>query len=1228
MAEQVHVIGAMFRQFGGLARSLRSEDWHLPSPCRCTPSSVNAAPEDRLNRVVAAATTRTLVAPAFRGEGAAQCRASMGHFCDWAVRRLPELYQVALLAWCSERVAHFSGHLEERLSEWPLEEGPFESAADSELLEKLQAAEVQSGQVLAIDAHNSALDSPAQLLAVVRRKSPGRGPLDLRCAVKRGDSWAGLYAWAAQECAESEVVSVTGASSREGKTLLLFLGKARAQPLRVLHANALAGSWNGAADYILQELERLHVQRGQLLSLDAHNDGPEAAAQFSALYSPDLPGEGLLRLQYRGINSEIPWPLMHQQSAVRATPRCAMAVTGSSNESGRAEEGGKPHAVLMDMLKTVHKASQQMKQAVGDCPVFQEACPFKNCVTSSGTPLALELETRAWGLLQPDIAEAPVDGLAKMLKEGTLEAHKAAESVHFVREFIRGRVDRQIYAQFVVNLFHIYRALEEALEANAEHVLIESLHFPDELERTETLRQDAEFYLGSNWQQESMPSRTTREYVARLQQLRAEAPELLVPHAYTRYLGDLSGGQLLRRAAVRGMKLPEDGSGAGPKFGPTTAEPHGTPLAAFRAMEFLDESEFTGPAPPGLGSIQVQALSVCLPGSGSPEALWALLVAGTETQTEVALDRWDVALYYAPDVRPGSEVAKSNAKHGAFLAASELAMFDFGFFGVSEEEAEVWLPEQRLVLRTGFDALQQAGAATRGARVGVYVGDCSGESQHHVPLRLKSHQSTVAATGSRLSYLLGLRGEACSFDTACSSSLVALGHAHGMRSDRTCAGALVLGVRVLFGPEGFVGLGAAGFLGVHGRCLTFDGSANGFGRGEGCSGIFLCKDPEDGDVEMHLASLLGTAVNQDGRSASLTAPNGPSQQSCIRDSLALAGIDPATISLAECHGTGTSLGDPIEVGAARVVMQKRDVPLSLTSSKSNIGHAEAAAGLNGLVKCVLALLYSVCPPNVHLRRLNAHIDIDGFPCLVGMENVDVIRNSQHVGVSSFGFGGTNARADLWGYCQEGFRGEALASFVSIPCPSCGQGMCRSCGRAARFLDGHACTGAKAPPCCSECAADESDESDLSSVRFYSFRRVPDAMVFKNMYRARMDSLRADSATADRMVQEANYAFFLNTRIFQELDSLAGFEAEPVPPPAPAPAAAAAAEKAAAAGCPFASLAAAGLEMPEGHPAPKADTPREIDDAEPEVTVGSSHWRRQILCAVAIVGLCVTLRAYR
>eukprot|EP00435_Cladocopium_sp_Y103_P053312 s303_g17.t1 len=447
--------------------------------------------------------------------------------------------------------------------------GGWDQAAE-ELIQKLRDA-----GVLSIDAHNCDLDSPAVLLAVFRRSLPSRGPLTLRCQILQGRTggWRQLYQQAeqaegSQGSLGANVVPQFGIAKLvwgDGLVLLLFLGPERpGPPLTVRHLSGAATWWNGAADQLLQLLRNANVQRNQLLTLDAHNDGPNEAARFTALYSLSIPGDGELRLQYRALNVEMPWPCLHKQAAVRAASGASMMITGSSNESSRrADEGGKSHEMLLEMLKTVHKASQSMKQSVGaECPVFQDACPFKNCTTSQGTPLALELETRSWGLwIQEAEAEDCADGLAKKLKEGTAEAHKAAESVHFVKEFIKCRVDQQIYAQFVVNLYHIYQALEEALDANAEHPLVESLHFPDELERAETLKLDAEYYLGSNWQQETLPSKTTREYVQRLQQLKKEAPELLIPHAYTRYLGDLSGGQLLKKAAIRGMKLPADGSG-------------------------------------------------------------------------------------------------------------------------------------------------------------------------------------------------------------------------------------------------------------------------------------------------------------------------------------------------------------------------------------------------------------------------------------------------------------------------------------------------------------------------------------------------------------------------------------------------------------------------------------------------------------------------------------------
>jgi len=508
------------------------------------------------------------------------------------------------------------------------------------------------------------------------------------------------------------------------------------------------------------------------------------------------------------------------------------------------------------------------------------------------------------------------------------------------------------------------------------------------------------------------------------------------------------------------------------------APPLATASHARVGAESLNEVlGITGPQEPEGAVGQILSLGLRLPGCcNGYSSLCALFTCGSEAQTEVTIDRWDSSVYYTTESDAASK-GKTNAKHAGFLSIDELKCFDHTFFGISKEEAEVVAPEQRLVLQTGYEAFEGAGLTKddlTGRRIGIYTGDCAGEfsNQCHALNRFRFTGATNAATASRLSHVYGLRGAAYAFDTACSSSLVALGHAHmvlrsaasqeaeaseisagGLGPSSRPArpgGALVVGIRVLLGPDAFVGLGAGGFLGPHGRCLTFDGSANGFGRGEGCCALFLRVSNDAVDVDSRLACLLGTSVNQDGRSASMTAPHGPSQQDCIRDSMSMGRIVPGSVTVAECHGTGTSLGDPIEVGALRGVMHDRDeLPLMLTSSKSNIGHGESAAGLNGLAKCVLMCLASTAPPNVHLRSFNPHLDTDGFPCLFESECTDVGRNSQYIGVSSFGFGGTNARADLWGRCQLGPRATrpdlSRCEYVDLPCPRCLGRMCWMCG---------------------------------------------------------------------------------------------------------------------------------------------------------------------------------------
>jgi len=281
--------------------------------------------------------------------------------------------------------------------------------------------------------------------------------------------------------------------------------------------------------------------------------------------------------------------------------------------------------------------------------------------------------------------------------------------------------------------------------------------------------------------------------------------------------------------------------------------------------------------------------------------------------------------------------------------------------------------------------------------------------------------------------VMGLKGPVSTAETACSSSLVACGIAQmtmrHQQPDQKKASigtdlrhGLVIGSNTIIGVHSYISLSGPGMLTSHGRCFTFDQSADGFARGEGIGGVKLQVCDNEFESEGRLAVLIGCAVNQDGRSASMTAPHGPSQQAVIRDSMREGGLSPKSITIAECHGTGTALGDPIEVGALRGVLGSgRSQPILKTSAKTNIGHLEAAAGVAGLIKCICMLNFSTGSPNCHLVTLNPHLDVAGFPVLFETEATDYGLNSGLTGVSSFGFGGTNARADVWGHATYGAR---------------------------------------------------------------------------------------------------------------------------------------------------------------------------------------------------------------
>nr|AQS99244.1 type I polyketide synthase [Gambierdiscus excentricus] len=420
----------------------------------------------------------------------------------------------------------------------------------------------------------------------------------------------------------------------------------------------------------------------------------------------------------------------------------------------------------------------------------------------------------------------------------------------------------------------------------------------------------------------------------------------------------------------------------------------------------------------------------------SQEDYWAMTTSGTDSSTRVPATRFDIDLYFSESKDEGH----TYTCHGAFVSAEGVAWFDNKRFKISRREAEMMSPAQRVALEVAYTALYQAcwRDAAGGKEWGVFLGD-SGSFWPFSPRQGDPYRLTGVSkchTGGRLSQCLGLSGPCVAVDTACSSSLVAVSLAHTAvrrhQEDqvkpnvRTCTdNALAVGVGLLLAVREYISYSGPGMLSPRGRCFTFNESADGFGRGEGCGSLVMRSSDEDVDTEGMLACLVGSAVNQDGRSASMTAPHGPSQQMCIRASMQELELQAKEITMAECHGTGTALGDPIEVGAIRAVMADkqtpREAPILNTSAKTHIGHLEAAAGMAGVIKCVLSVVNSTSPPNAHLQSLNPHMDTTGYPACFVNEPSDHSTGSSIAGVSSFGFGGTNARGDIWGRCLSGPR---------------------------------------------------------------------------------------------------------------------------------------------------------------------------------------------------------------
>jgi acyl transferase domain-containing protein/acyl carrier protein len=415
-----------------------------------------------------------------------------------------------------------------------------------------------------------------------------------------------------------------------------------------------------------------------------------------------------------------------------------------------------------------------------------------------------------------------------------------------------------------------------------------------------------------------------------------------------------------------------------------------------------------------LEPIAITGMSCRFPGGSDIDAYWRLLESGGDAITEVPADRFDLQSYYDPDPdAPG----KIYVRKGGFIANA----FDFdpGFFGISPREALSMDPQQRLLLELAWEALEDAGEATEalaGSSAGVFVGHSTNDYvRRSFGREIDAYSGTGSATSiasGRISYVLGLTGPNLSADTACSSSLVALHLACQSLRGRECHLALAAGVNLILAPEPTIYFCKMRALAPDGRCKTFDALANGYARGEGCGALVLKRlsDALAAGDRIH-AVIRGTATNHDGRSTGLTVPNRFAQEALLRAALDAAGVSPEEIDYIETHGTGTPLGDPIEIQAIATVHARRQRPLVIGSVKTNIGHLEAAAGIAGVIKTVLSMQRERIPPHLNFYQPNPHIPWQSAPLVVPTELLPWPAHPAKprlAGISSFGFSGTNA----------------------------------------------------------------------------------------------------------------------------------------------------------------------------------------------------------------------------
>ena len=504
--------------------------------------------------------------------------------------------------------------------------------------------------------------------------------------------------------------------------------------------------------------------------------------------------------------------------------------------------------------------------------------------------------------------------------------------------------------------------------------------------------------------------------------------------SFVDYLGSEHAGQLASRLAVRSVS-----AAAAPKVLEVSEHFEAIPAAKMAGRRQSSQRPLATPAARQEKElVAIVGMSGCFPQAGTVEEFWENLKAGKDCITEIPRERWDWQALYGD---PAREANKTNVKWGAFISGIE--EFDPLFFGISPREAQLMDPNQRLLMTYAWSVLEDAGYSAQsvaGTKMGIFIATApSGykelATQAQVPIEGYSSTGSVGSMGpNRLSYFLDVHGPSEPIETACSSSLVAIHRGVRAIQSGDCDTALVGGIQTMVTPFGHISFSKAGMLSEDGRCKTFSAQANGYGRGEGVGMLMLKKlTAAERDNDHIYAVIKASAENHGGRANSLTAPNPKAQAQLLRTAYAEAAIDPRTIGYIEAHGTGTPLGDPVEINGLKMAFRDlyatsgdsevKAAHCGLGSVKTNIGHLELSAGVAGVIKVLLQMKHRTLVKSLHCVDVNPYIQLQGSPFYLqqrteswqAIEDDLGVELPRRAGVSSFGFGGVNAHVVLEEY---------------------------------------------------------------------------------------------------------------------------------------------------------------------------------------------------------------------